>query len=60
MGSRTIWYRIKHADYPQCDNSVTLGSFYMTDTQAERLAENFAGELRFVTGLDTEIEVWVD
>ena len=57
----TIWYRIKHSDYPHCQQSITLMSLNsVSEMQVQRLAEAFACELRFVTGLDAEIEVWVD
>lgn len=59
MNNSTIWYSIDHPDYPHCRQGQTLiGS--IPDKTAEAVADKFLRELQFVTGLGSEIKVWVD
>jgi len=60
MGSVTVWYQINHPEYPQCKEPVSLVSMNLSEQQAEKIAKALFHELRFVTGLDTEIKTWVD
>lgn len=60
MNTSTILYRIEDSDYPQCDSTLVFACSVPTQA-AEKIAENFAAELQFITGLDPEaIKVWVE
>ena len=59
MNTSTIWYTIDDEDHPQCDSAMVFT--YAPRQFAEKIAENFAMELAFVTRLDPEqIKVWVE
>ena len=59
MNNRTVWYSINHPDYPHCAQGQTLmGS--LPEQTADAVADKFLRELQFVTGLGSEIKVWVD
>jgi hypothetical protein len=59
MNNSTVWYSIHHPDYAHCAQGQTLiGS--LPEKTAEMLAEKFLLELQYVTGLGSEIKVWVD
>lgn len=59
MNNSTVWYAINHSDYPHCTQGQTLiGS--LPEKTAEAVADKFLRELQYVTGLGSEITVWVD
>jgi hypothetical protein len=59
MGGNTVWYSIHHPDYPHCSPGQTLMGG-LPDKMAGEVADKFLRELQFVTGLGSEIKVWVD
>jgi hypothetical protein len=60
MNTSTILYRIDDEDYPQCDSTLVFVSGVPTQA-AQKIAESFAAELQFITGIDPEaLKVWVE